>query len=287
MSEEQNNQTPPAKETSPVTSVALTDVVEHKGADGLNFFTDEHKEHLKLWASDDPTKAKFRTEDGKLDVPKLTKSYLELQNRLSRLSKPLADDATEAERGEYFRALRRMNDVPDTAEGYEFTPPTNLPDGVRLAESDMNQLRLILHNHAGSKDLAQALFDFGLKRDMARMQMEAKAAQDQHGEVERVLKAEWGPEAFARNDELLQRYLHDFCPDDDSFDKLYDDLQTTLFRGGSKSKEIFFKALCKAAEIVKGQGQFIAGEIEHKISERQRLKSQYPDPNVQKVLGIE
>ena len=271
---------------APVTSVPLADVVGHKTSDGLNFFTDEHIEALRGWDSKDATKAKFRSAEGQLDVPKLTKSYLELQKQLGKLSKPLAEDATDAERAEYYRTLRRMNDVPDTPADYEFVPPTNLPEGVKLADADAAALKMLMHNHAGSRDLAQAVFQMGLQRDVQRMAAEQKAANDQQGEVERTLKAEWGPESFARNDELLQRYLHDFCPDDDAFDALYNDLQGTFFKGGTRSKQIFFKAMCKAAEIMKGQGSHISGEIEQKISERARLKEQYKDPAVQQVLGI-
>ena len=34
-----------------VTSVDLGGIKEHKGEDGLNFFTDEHRESLDVWGS--------------------------------------------------------------------------------------------------------------------------------------------------------------------------------------------------------------------------------------------
>jgi hypothetical protein len=250
--------------------------MSHKNEEGLNFFTDDHLEKLKVWGSDDPSKAKFRTKDGKLDVSKLTKSYLESQARLSKLSEPLGENATEAERFEYRKHLQHVLGVPDTPDGYELIPPKNMPEGVKMSDENMNKLKIRSHRHNVSQEGVQSLFDLHNEVIVQQLKANQEAALKEAKEVETVLKAAWGPEEFSRNDELLQQYLHDFTISDDDFDNLFNGLKQTRFSGGSRVKEIVYRALCKAAEVVKGEGQNVYAETEKRMNERDELKKEFP-----------
>jgi hypothetical protein len=274
-------ETPPEPTLTPTpepvnTSVSLDDVMSYKNEEGLNFFTDDHLEKLKVWGSDDPSKAKFRTKDGNLDVPKLAKSYLELQSRISKLAEPLGENATEAERFEYRKHLQQVLGVPDTPDGYEIIPPKNMPEGVTISDETINAMKIAAHRHNMSREAVQSMFDLHNQVIVHQLQANQKAALKEAKEVETVLKAAWGPEEFSRNDELLQQYLHDFTTSDEDFDNLFNGLQQTRYSGGSRVKEVVYRALCKAAEVVKGEGQNVYVETERRMNERDELRKEFP-----------
>lgn len=260
-----------------VTSVGLQDIMDVKGDDGLNFFSDDHREKLKVWGSDDPTKAKFRTTDGKVDVPKLAKSYLDLQGHLHKLAKPLAEDATEQERFEYRKHLQQVLGVPDTPDGYELILPDKLPEGASINQDTVNALKILAHKHNMSRESVQAVFDMHNKVISSMLEAQNKAAVQHNKDVEGKLKAEWGPEEFARYDELIQQYMRDFAGSDEEFDGLFEGLQRTRFEGGPDVKRTVYKMLAKAAELVKGEGQSVYADMEHKMSELDELKKQFPN----------
>jgi hypothetical protein len=256
----------------PVLSVDLDALKGHKSEEGLNFFSDDHLEKLNIWGSDDPTKAKFRTEDGKVDVPKLTKSYLEAQARIAKMSNPLPEDATEAERFEYRKNLARILGVPESPEDYQIIPP----EGVELDKDTVNQFKLTAHKHNLSKEAVQAMFELHNNVMAKGLELRNNMIKTQNNETETKMKADMGPDDFAASDQLLQRYIHRFVENEEHFDKVFEDIKTTLFPGGSATKVVLFKALCEAARVAEGEGKSIYTQYEEKMTQEQELKEEFP-----------
>lgn len=253
-------------------SVALDDLKGHKNDEGLNYFTDEHLEKLGLWGSDDPTKAKFRTSDGKLDVPKIVKSLLERDKQVAKLSNPLPDDASEADRAEHRRNVARSLGVPVTPEEYQVVHP----EGVEFEKDDENELKIASHKHNVTEAGLQSFINFLHKREARIRDDYVKSVKEQNDESEKMLKADMG-DKFAVNDQLLQRYLHKYCESDDQFDALFKDIKTTLYSGGAGTKTVVIKALCDAANMTEGEGKTIFTQHQERMSEEEELKKEFPE----------
>jgi len=257
----------------PVLSVDLDGLKSHKGADGLNFFSDEHLEKLNLWGSDDPTKAKFRTEDGKLDVPKIVKSLLERDKQITKMASPLPEDATESERFEYRKNLSRMLGVPDTPGDYK----PIIPEGVDIDQDALNEYLIGAHKHNQSRESVQFAVDTQLKMLAKREEKHQQNLGKQNEESEIKIKAHLGgADKFAANDQLLQRYIHDFTETDEQFDIVFEGIKNTLFSGGEPVKTAIMKALCHAAEQFKGEAKTIYSDAKERITEEQSLKEEFP-----------
>ena len=263
---------------SPVTSVDLGGIKDHKGEDGLNFFTDEHRESLDAWGSDDPTKAKFRTKDNKLDVPKLTKSYLELSQKMGKTTNPLPDNATESERFEYQRNIARMLNVPATPDEYVLIEPKDLPENMAVDNDVKNELKIGSHKHNMSNEAVQFVYDLQNKFAVKQMEIFNQALTKQNDESEIKLRAHLGgADKFAANDELLQRYVHDFTETEEQFDAVFEGIKKTLFSGGEPVRTVIMKALCHAAEQFKGEAKSIYSDAQQKMSELDEIKKQFPN----------
>ena len=261
-----------------VTSVDLGGIKEHKGEDGLNFFTDEHRESLDVWGSDDPTKAKFRTKDNKLDVPKLTKSYLELEKKMGNATAPLPDNATESERFEYQKNITRMLGVPATHDEYVLIEPKDLPESMAVDNDVKNELKIGAHKHNISKEGVQFVFDLQNKFAVKQMEIFNQALTKQNDDSEIKLRAHLGgADKFAANDELLQRYIHDFTETEEQFDAVFEGIKKTLFSGGEPVRTAVMKALCHAAEQFKGEGKSIYSDATKRMSSRDERMKQFPN----------
>ena len=261
---------------APVLGVDLQGVMDHKGEDGLNFFDDSHKESLKIWGSDDPTKAKFRDADGKIHVPKLTKAYLDLQRQQGKQLKPLADDASERDRADYRATLGKMLNVPDTAEGYEILTD-KLPDGAKVDEALINKLKLGSHKHNVSPEGVQFMFDLNNERITAEAAAHVKSVTDQNSENETHMKAKLGVEDYAASTALLEQFASDFTADDAELDEFIKSFQSTLFVGGSKTKVILSRMLAEAAQKLKGTSRVIPSEGQHVTDDRSLGKKEFPN----------
>jgi hypothetical protein len=261
---------------APVVSMDLGGIMEHKGEDGLNFFDDNQLESLKVWGSDDPTKAKFRDANGKLDGPKLVKAYLELQRQQGKFSKPLGDDASERDRVEYRQMISKVLNVPDTADGY--VPLLDkLPQGMTLPEGLVNKLRMADHKHGVSPEGFQSHIDI-LVEALAEQHTEAKTYVDnQNSEVETKMKAELGAEGYAENSELVKRLVTASTADEAELNEFYQAYNGTIFVGGSKTKLILSKILSAAAEKLEGTSKAIFSERQQKTDERTLAEKEFPN----------
>ena len=261
---------------TPVTRVDLEGIKTHKGKDDLNFFSDEHIASLSVWGSDDPTKAKFRTEDGKLDVPKMVKSYLELEKKAGKATAPLSDNATEAERFEYQKNISRMLNVPPTPE--EYNPI--LPQGAEkiIDQDSMNELLIGAHKHNLSREAVQFMVDSQLKLDAKGNKGFSDDLTKQNEDSLIKVKAYLGgADKFAANNELLKRYVRDYTESDEQLTAVMDDIGSTLFAGGETTKTVIMKALCHAAEQFKGEAKTIYSDAKKRLSHIDELKKQFPN----------
>ncbi len=259
---------------APVTSVDLEGIKSHKGEDGLNSFTDDHIKALDVWGSDDPTKAKFRTKDNKLDVVKLTKSYLELEKKAGKATAPLSEDATEAERFEYQKNVSRMLNVPPTPD--EYNPI--IPEGVTIDKDSMNEFLIGSHKHNASRELVQFALDAQIRLKAKEDKVLADALKKQNEDSDIKVRAHLGgADKFAASDELLQRHLKDFVESDEHYEAVVDGIKKTLFSGGEPVRTVIMKVLRHAAEQFKGEAKTIYSDAKERMSRREELKKQFPN----------
>jgi hypothetical protein len=268
----------------------LKGVMSHKGEDGLNFFDDNHLDSLKVWGSDDPTKAKFRDADGKIHGPKLVKAYLDLQRQQGKLLKPLSDlqrqqgkllkplsdDATERERSDYRKTLAKMLNVPDTADAYEILHD-KLPEGAKVDSDLENKLKLVSHKHNLAPEAVQAVFDLNTERITAEKAALIKNLTDQNTETETKLKADLGVEGYSESNSLIEQLAADFTADDKELTEFFTNFQNTTFVGGSKTKVILGKILADAARKIKGTSTMIPSDSQDKIDERTLAEREFPN----------
>lgn len=259
----------------PVLSIDLDGVMAHKGEDGLNFFDHEHLESLKIWGSDDPTKAKFRDADGKIDGPKVIKAYLDLQRQQGKLSKPLADDASERDRSEYRQTLAKLLKVPATPDEY-VALMDKVPEGVKLEDDFVNKLKIADHKHNVSPEGFQSHIDLAAEMMGSQKATAEKMLTDQNTESETKLKASLGPEQYVGQKELFSRVVADATGDDKAATAFTEALDATLFAGGTETKNILMGILYNAAQQMKGESSSIYSESAARMEEKSEAEKHFP-----------
>jgi hypothetical protein len=260
---------------APNLSIDLDGVMAHKGEDGLNFFDDQHIESLKVWGSDDPTKAKFRDADGKIDGPKVIKAYLDLQRKQGKLSKPLADDASERDRSEHRQAVTKLLNVPATPDEY-VALLDKVPEGVKLEDDFVNKLKIADHKHNVSPEGFQSHIDLAAEWIASQKTTAEKMLTDQNTESETKLKASLGPEQYAGQKELFSRVVRDATGDDEAATAFTEALNATLFAGGTETKNILMTILYNAAQQLKGESVSIYSESAARMKEKSEAEEHFP-----------
>lgn len=259
----------------PALSIDLNGVMAHKGEDGLNFFDDQHIESLKVWGSDDPTKAKFRDADGKIDGPKVIKAYLDLQRQQGKLSKPLADDASERDRSEYRQTLAKLLKVPATPDEY-VAMLDKVPEGVKLEDDFVNKLKIADHKHNVSPEGFQSHIDLAAEWIASQKTTAEKMLTDQNTDSETKLKASLGPEQYAGQKELSSRLIKDATADDEAATAFTKALDATLYAGGSETKTILMSILYNAAQQLKGESSSIYSEAKERMEAKTEAEEHFP-----------
>lgn len=123
---------------------------------------------------------------GSLRVDALLKSYVELERRLSQRVAPPADTATPEEKLRW----RRMLGIPDSADGYQVTPPNELmtPDSA---------VNLRLHEAGFTPRQVQLVYDLASER-LLPLIAEAAAEFEAGRQVEKLRAHFGGEDRFRR-----------------------------------------------------------------------------------------
>jgi len=259
----------------PVLSIDLDGVMARKGEDGLNFFDDQHIESLKVWGSDDPTKAKFRDTDGKIDGPKVIKAYLDLQRQQGKLSKPLSDDASERDRSEYRQPLAKLLKVPTPPDEY-VAMLDKVPDGVTLEDDFVNKLKIADPKHKVSPEGFQSHIDLAAEWMASQKTSAEKMLDNQNTDSETKLKASLGPEQYTGQKELFSRLVKDATGDDKTAEAFSEALDATLFAGGTETKTVLLGILYNAAQHIKGESASIYSESQARMEEKSEAEKHFP-----------
>ena len=166
---------------------------------------------------------------------------------------------------------------PATPEEYEFIYPEDMPEGMSVSTDDEIALKILCHKHNISRSAAQAFIDMDFQRKKRDAETYTKAVSEQNEKVETLLKAEMGPEDFVENGKLMRRFMRrHFAGEDDQFEAVYNDIKTTLFRGGADTKMVLAKALSEAARLAEGAGSSIYTQYKEKMTETEDLKKEFP-----------
>lgn len=128
----------------------------------------------------------------------LAKSYVHAQKSIGaeKLVIP-GENATEEERGEFYKALGR----PEAAEKYEFKPAEGLPEGIAFDDAAMKGFREEAFKLGLSQEQYNAAINFQAKFVAEQQQKLAEAAEGEYVSTVSKLKGEFG----GRFDEVVSQ----------------------------------------------------------------------------------
>jgi hypothetical protein len=134
---------------------------------------------------------------------------VELEGSAANSISKLGEDATDEQRDAYFNALGR----PESADGYEFSIPDEIPENMRMSDEDISTLKATLHAKGFSKAHAADVMDMysnvlvqGMKNIKADEEAAMKAG-------EKALSEAWGDNLKA-NLEMSNRVITKLGGDD-------------------------------------------------------------------------
>lgn len=180
---------------------------------------------------------------GFTDVSAVVKSAREGEKLIGSSIRVPGKDATQEERDAFFNKLGR----PEKAEGYEYTPPKELPEGLPYDGEKANAFKALSHKLGLTKDQSAALHDFYIGEQVqafGSMGEAQKAAMQQRGEQQtELLVKEFGPldgDKFRANAEVADKLFTQLPGGQD----VLKELQTAGMIG--PNKEILSAPLFKA-----------------------------------------
>jgi hypothetical protein len=143
-------------------------------------------------ALDEDTRGWLQTK-GLGDVQSLAKSARESEKLLGGMVKLPGKDATPEEREAFLNKLGR----PEKVDGYQFTPPKDMPEGLPYDGDRAKAFAGVAHKLGITQEQAAGLHDWFMADSVnafASMGEAQKAAMQQRGvaETEKLVK-EWGP----------------------------------------------------------------------------------------------
>lgn len=119
------------------------------------------------------------------------------------VNEPLGADATDDQKAERSEMLRKLNGVPEKADGYGVEYPSDFPEEMRDNERLGSYLDL-LHQHNAPPALVKALVDADMQEALKSRDAGAQAKEQSLGDAEKSLKGEWGAD-YAKNLEQAVR----------------------------------------------------------------------------------
>jgi hypothetical protein len=134
----------------------------------------------------------------------LANRFLELHGKSEGAVKIPGEGATEVEIADFHKKLG----IPDSAESY-VVDTSNLPEGLKLDEEGVKELKSIAHKLKFTPNQAQGTFEAILARDIAKMKAEVDAKQKAHEAGVSALKAEWKGDYdknVARSDNAIKTF---------------------------------------------------------------------------------
>lgn len=140
-------------------------------------------------------------------IEDLARHNLTLRRRLSRAITPPGEEAAPEE----VAAFRARMGVPESADGYAYDPPADLPDEIAAAagEDELAEIFDVAHGLGLSQAQLSGLLDWRYDR-LGALGMEMQAQQAAAREKsERDLRREWGGD-FERNLNLSRRACREF-----------------------------------------------------------------------------
>lgn len=148
----------------------------------------------KAYSALDPDTRKWLdTKDFANDPSKLAKSAHELEKMLGSSIRVPGKDATAEERDAFLNKLGR----PEKPDGYQFTPPKDLPEGLPYDATRANKLKTDLHTLGLTQSQAAAIHDMYVSEVTG---MHAQTQQQSAAQIEarattatEALEKEWGP----------------------------------------------------------------------------------------------
>lgn len=144
-------------------------------------------------------------------VDDVIKGNLELRQRLSSAIIKPGKDAKPEE----IAAYRKAMEIPETAEGYEFTRPEHIDEetfGSDAMKAALSGVSKVLHDANVSKSQAQAIWNWYNQTEAAATQAQIEADKQFATQTEAALKQEWGADTD-KNKEYAKRGFEKLATD--------------------------------------------------------------------------
>lgn len=132
------------------------------------------------------------------DIKGLAKSYLHF--RANGPSYPEGNTAPED-----VARFRTMAKVPETPDGYQITPPTDLPEGITFDDALAKDFAKVAHAHHVPAPALQALIAKQLEVEVSRHNAFQEAKQAEQRAAQDALVSEWGGK-FQENASIVRHH---------------------------------------------------------------------------------
>lgn len=132
----------------------------------------------------------------------LSKSYLNLQQKLGTMIAPLKEGATDAERKEFLAKAGYA--VPDNADGYSVTRPT-LPEGMQYSEEGEKAFRDFAHSKMWPQKYVTDALSYYNQLQVFMFEASKSAADEDAKQAEAQLRTEWLGDTYDKNFEKANR----------------------------------------------------------------------------------
>lgn len=147
-------------------------------------------------------------------------SASELQGKLDNSIPKLGENATDEDRAAFNNLLHTELGRPETADKYELTKPTDIPEGMPYSEDIENGFKTAAHSLGLSQNQMQGLFGWYMAGSTGAFKADAEARQAAADEGMEAIKKEHGdqyPEYVKTVDRAVQQF------GGDEFKKFMDD----------------------------------------------------------------
>ena len=129
------------------------------------------------------------------DVGSLAKAYKDTKSMVGKKFGPPGDDATDADRTEFYKAMG----VPDDAAGYNMTLPENIPEGMegRVNEEALKGFAEISKKTNMTPTQAKDVREWHDEMQMAAFKAESEATKAEDEKFSKRMDEKWGDQRVA------------------------------------------------------------------------------------------
>jgi len=195
-------------------------VLEHIEADGT--FKDSFYEHIPEMAGEEFKDNEIFSKERLPNLQTIFKNFGNTKKAFDAkiegsIRKP-SDDATDEEKAEFNKSIRKMMGVPEKADDYEFPKPDDMPESASYDEEAEKTFRGIFHKHGLTKETVKEIVDAHNQIVRTRIDAHIKAQNEKFDADSNALKNDWKGDSLIKNTRIAYNAMNQFV--DDEFKKI-------------------------------------------------------------------